>query len=82
MVLPLIITWDRDKMYKSEFLRQLYVVTTPLTEPTYLSMAGGLGVFGGGSRISVCIGGCFTTSWSTMRGDRSVYKPLGYKGVS
>lgn len=42
MVLPLILTWDKSKIDKEEFLRQLYVY---IHEEFYVSMAQSIGTF-------------------------------------
>lgn len=86
MVLPLILTWDKSKIDKEEFLRQLYVY---ITEDFYLGMAQSIGTFRASSnRINILRGnkdgggGCyFTSSWITTEGTPDVYKPLPTREV-
>ena len=87
MVLPLILTWDKSKIDKEEFLRQLYVYTT---EEFYVSMAQSIGTFRStSSRINILRSDedesgshYLTSSWITTKGTPDVYKPLPTREVS
>lgn len=86
MVLPLILTWDKSKIDKEEFLRQLYVY---VNEDFYLCMAQSIGTFrASSSRINILRGDkdesgshYLTSSWMTTEGTPDVYKPLPTREV-
>lgn len=87
MVLPLILTWDKSKLTKEEFIRQLYVYGH---EDFYLGMAQSIGTFRSSSDyINILRGNedesgsfYFTSSWLTTKGTPDVYKPLFTREVS
>lgn len=84
MVAPLILTWNRTKVSREEFIRQLY---THGHEEEYLGMAQGIGTFRGSEDyISILRsdedgGFYFTNHWIIIKGTPDVYKPLPFKGV-